>query len=127
LQRRRDSQGRGRQHHARPRRGVGALSTTDDAGRTGDPAGATGAMGLTMPVTATTRPPNQLPGLRAGVYGSGGAPWHHLALIAVNGGTPIVVRAEDISAGILSDLDVLIFPGGGALAMAGLLAPLGEE
>ncbi len=68
----------------------------------------------------------RLAGLRVGVYGSGGAPWHHLALAAVHGADARVVRAEDISAGRLDQLDVLVFPGGGALAMAGLIAPLGE-
>jgi hypothetical protein len=62
-----------------------------------------------------------------GVYGSGGAPWHHLAFCAVHGAEVRVVRAEDIEAGRLHGLDVLIVPGGGAAAMAGLLAPLGES
>jgi hypothetical protein len=61
-----------------------------------------------------------------GVYGSGGAPWHHLALAASAGADVRPVRAEDIAAGRLSELDALIVPGGGAIAMAGLLAPLGE-
>jgi hypothetical protein len=32
------------------------------------------------------------------------------------------VRAEDVAAGRLEQLDALIVPGGGAIAMAGLLA-----
>ncbi len=71
-------------------------------------------------------PSRRLEGLRVGVYGSGGAPWHHLALLALHGASVSVVRAEDVAAGRLDDLDVVVFPGGGALAMAGLLAPLGE-
>lgn len=71
-------------------------------------------------------PSQRLAGLRIGVYGSGGAPWHHLALLAVNGASVAVVRAEDVAAGRLADLDALVFPGGGATAMAGLIAPLGE-
>jgi len=72
-------------------------------------------------------PSERLAGLRVGVYGSGGAPWHHLALAAVHGADARVVRAEDIAAGRLADLHALVFPGGGALAMSGLMAPLGEE
>jgi hypothetical protein len=73
----------------------------------------------------TDRPP--LGGLRVGVYGSGGAPWHHLALAAAHGADVRPVRAEDVEAGRLAELDALIVPGGGAVAMAGLLAPLGAE
>ncbi|HEX7001491.1 MAG TPA: BPL-N domain-containing protein [Trueperaceae bacterium] len=71
-------------------------------------------------------PARHLAGLRVGVYGSGGAPWHHLALAAVHGADVRVVRAEDLAAGRLADLNALVFPGGGALAMSGLMAPLGE-
>lgn len=74
-------------------------------------------------LTRTDRP---LAGHVVGVYGSGGAPWHHLAFAAIHGADARVVRAEDIEAGRLDDLDVLVVPGGGATAMAGLLAPLGE-
>lgn len=66
-----------------------------------------------------------LAGLTVGVYGSGGAPWHHLALAAARGASVRVVRAEDVVTGRLDELDVLVMPGGGAMAMAGLLAPLG--
>jgi len=66
-----------------------------------------------------------LAGRVVGVYGSGGAPWHHLALVAARGAEVRVVRAEDVLAGRLTDLDALIMPGGGAVAMAGLLTPLG--
>jgi hypothetical protein len=75
------------------------------------------------PLNPAGRP---LAGRVVGVYGSGGAPWHHLAFCAVHGAEVRVVRAEDIEAGCLHGLDVLIVPGGGAAAMAGLLAPLGE-
>ena len=73
----------------------------------------------------TARPP--LGGLRVGVYGSGGAPWHHLALAAVHGAEVRPVRAEDVTAGRLAELDALVVPGGGAIAMAGLLSPLGAD
>ena len=75
--------------------------------------------GARVPVSAP------LAGRVIGVYGSGGAPFHHLALAAARGADVRVVRAEDVLAGRLDELDVLIMPGGGAIAMAGLLAPLG--
>ncbi|HWG84838.1 MAG TPA: hypothetical protein VNT60_05095 [Deinococcales bacterium] len=65
--------------------------------------------------------------LRVGVYGSGGAPSHHVALVALWGGSPRVVTANDIRGGALDDLDALLFPGGGLNAMAGQLNPLGPE
>lgn len=68
----------------------------------------------------------QLTGRVIGVYASGGAPWHHLALAASHGASVRPVRAEDVAAGRLEALDALVVPGGGALAMGGLLAPLGE-
>lgn len=70
---------------------------------------------------------NSLANLRVGVYASSGAPWHHLALAAAHGARVSVVRAEDVRSGRLASVDVLIVPGGGALAMAGMTAPLGEE
>lgn len=68
---------------------------------------------------------NAFRGLRVGVYGSGGAPYHHAALLALWGCAPRPLRAEEIRAGALDALDVLIVPGGGFRAMSGLLAPLG--
>jgi len=64
--------------------------------------------------------------LRVAVYGSGGAPMHHAALVAHFGGTPRVLSAGAIRGGGLEDVDVIVFPGGGARAMSGLLGPLGE-
>jgi hypothetical protein len=69
--------------------------------------------------------PQALRHLRVGIYSSAGAPFHHAALVALWGGYPIPVRAEDIRAGSLEGLDVLVFPGGGITAMAGMLTPLG--
>ena len=63
--------------------------------------------------------------LRVAVYASGGAPSHHLALIALWGGSPEVVSADEIISGRLADYDAVIFPGGGLAAMAGQLQPLG--
>ncbi|MEJ2665640.1 MAG: hypothetical protein P8Z81_00810 [Deinococcales bacterium] len=65
--------------------------------------------------------------LRVRAYGSGGAPYHHLALAALFGADVGAVSAEQIRAGGLDGADVLVVPGGGARAMAGLLAPLGAD
>lgn len=73
---------------------------------------------------ASSRP--RLGGLRAAVYASGGAPSHHLALLALWGAQPRIVHAEEIARGGLEALDAVIFPGGGLRAMAGQLGPLGE-
>ena len=67
-----------------------------------------------------------LSSLRVAVYASGGAPSHHLALLALWGGNPEVVYADEIIGGKLSEYDAVIFPGGGLAAMAGQLEPLGE-
>ena len=71
--------------------------------------------------------PEVLDGLRVGIYGSAGAPYHHAALVALWGGVPAIVRAEDIQVGCLESLDVLVMPGGGLRAMVGQLEPLGVE
>lgn len=65
--------------------------------------------------------------LRVRAYGSGGAPYHHLALAALFGADVGPVSAEQIRTGGLDGADVLVVPGGGARAMAGLLAPLGAD
>ena len=70
---------------------------------------------------------SELKGLQVGVYSSGGAPYHHLALASLWGATPHPIRAEDINEGHLEQLDVLIFPGGGFTAMTGMLEPLGID
>ena len=62
---------------------------------------------------------------RIAVYASGGSPYHHAALIAQWGGVPEPVSAAQIRAGALHSYDVLVMPGGGLLAMGGLLAQLG--
>jgi len=68
-----------------------------------------------------------LAGRAIGVYGSAGAPYPHLAFAALHGTDVRIVRAEDVAAGRLAELDALVMPGGGLRAMAGLLAPLGTE
>lgn len=65
--------------------------------------------------------------LQVAVYGSGGSPSHHLALLASWELYPHVVSAEHIRAGEIAHFDAVIFPGGGLAAMAGQLKPLGEE
>jgi len=65
--------------------------------------------------------------LRVAVYASGGAPAHHLALVALWGGQPNVIHAEGIANGTLTDYDAVIFPGGGLRAMTGQLEPLGKR
>lgn len=65
--------------------------------------------------------------LRVRVYGSGGAPFHHLALAALFGADAQPISADAIRSGGLGDADVFVMPGGGARAMTGLLEPLGIE
>lgn len=69
----------------------------------------------------------RLASLRVRVYGSGGAPYHHLALAALFGADVGAISADAIRAGGLDDADVLVMPGGGVRAMSGLLEPLGAE
>ena len=52
---------------------------------------------MTLPGAVPAAPP--LAGLRVGVYASGGAPWHHLALAATRGADVRVVRAEGLDMG----------------------------
>ena len=68
-----------------------------------------------------------LPGLRVAVYASGGAPYHHAALVAQWGGVPEPLGAAAIRAGALAAFDVLVMPGGGLNAMQGLCEPLGDR
>lgn len=74
-----------------------------------------------------SRDPHACAGLRVGVYGSGGAPWPHAAFAALYGASVRMVRASDILAGRLDEVDVFVMPGGGRQAMHGLLEPLGTE
>ncbi|MBB6098585.1 hypothetical protein HNR42_002019 [Deinobacterium chartae] len=76
-------------------------------------------------LAAEVRP--ALEALRVGFYATAGAPYHHAALIALWGGVPEPLAAQDIRAGGLEEFDVLIVPGGGLNAMSGQLGPLGES
>lgn len=69
--------------------------------------------------------PEHLARLRVAVYASGGAPSHHLALLALWGAAPRVLHVADVEGGALETLDVVIVPGGGLNAVAGQLRPLG--
>ena len=62
---------------------------------------------------------------RIALYGSGGSPYHHAAILARAGHSIGFVFPQDIEAGALNGFDAFVMPGGGYLAMAGQLAPLG--
>jgi biotin protein ligase-like protein len=65
--------------------------------------------------------------MRVGLYGGGGAPFNHAAILAECGFALRFLSDADILAGALATVDVLIMPGGGFRAMHGQLEPLGEE
>jgi hypothetical protein len=62
---------------------------------------------------------------RIALYGSGGSPYNHAAILARAGHGIGFVFPQDIEAGALQGFDAFVMPGGGYLAMAGQLAPLG--
>lgn len=64
---------------------------------------------------------------RIGVYGGGGAPYHHAALLAELGFEIDFVNDVDIRQGVLDACDALLVPGGGWRAMFGQLQPLGGD
>ena len=68
--------------------------------------------------------PSKLAHLRVGIYATAGAPYHHGALAALWGAMPRMVSVQEILEGVLGELDVIVFPGGGLSAMSGMLAPL---
>lgn len=61
------------------------------------------------------------------VYGGGGAPYNHAAVLARAGHRVEFVFPVDILDGALEGYDALIVPGGGYQAMQGQMAPLGVE
>jgi hypothetical protein len=63
---------------------------------------------------------------RIAYYGSGGAPYHHAAILTRAGHEAAFVFAEDIAAGALSSFDAFVMPGGGYRGMLGQLEPLGR-
>ena len=62
---------------------------------------------------------------RIALYGSGGSPYNHAAILARAGHGIGFVFPQDIEAGALDGFDAFVMPGGGYQAMAGQLAPLG--
>ena len=65
--------------------------------------------------------------LRIAIYGGGGAPFNHARIFAELGFQVEFISAQEIRAGKLDDYDLFVVPGGGGLAMAGQLNPLGDE
>ncbi len=80
--------------------------------------------------TPLARPPAgrlmRLSRLRVALYGGGGAPFHHMALLSRLGFDCAFVTDQHIREGFLEGFDALVFPGGGWQAMHGQLNPLGE-
>jgi hypothetical protein len=64
---------------------------------------------------------------RIAYYGSGGAPYHHAAILAAAGHETAFVFPRDILAGKLDSFDAFVMPGGGYRAMQGQLDPLGRD
>ncbi|OZM77959.1 BPL-N domain-containing protein [Pseudonocardia sp. MH-G8] len=64
---------------------------------------------------------------RVAVYGAGGAPFHHAAVLRRAGHRVDFVFPHDILGGALAGFDVFVMPGGGYRAMFGQLEPLGTE
>jgi Biotin-protein ligase, N terminal len=64
---------------------------------------------------------------RVALYGSGGAPYHHAAILAQAGHRVSFVFPQDIEDGALAAFDAFVMPGGGYRAMQGQLEPLGTS
>lgn len=64
--------------------------------------------------------------VRVGVYGGGGAPFNHAAIMAACGFRCRFLSDAEVRAGALHEVDVFIVPGGGSRAMHGQIEPLGE-
>jgi hypothetical protein len=61
------------------------------------------------------------------IYGGGGAPYHHAAVLARSGHAVDFVFPVDIVDGCLHAYDAFVMPGGGYRAMSGQIDPLGHE
>ncbi len=68
-----------------------------------------------------------LAAVRVGLYGGGGAPFNHAAVLAECGFALRFLSDTEIRGGALATVDVLVMPGGGFRAMHGQIEPLGEE
>ena len=65
--------------------------------------------------------------VRVGLYGGGGAPFNHAAILAECGFPVRFLSDAEVRAGELAEVDVFVVPGGGSRAMLGQLEPLGED
>jgi|GEM_PF-962860 len=65
--------------------------------------------------------------LTVGIYGGGGAPFHHAALLKDAGFRLRFLSEGDVRAGRLNQVDVFIMPGGGARSVMGQIDPLGVQ
>jgi Biotin-protein ligase, N terminal len=65
--------------------------------------------------------------VRVGLYGGGGAPFNHAAILAACGFPVRFLSDAEVRAGALAEVDVFVIPGGGFRAMHGQIEPLGEE
>jgi hypothetical protein len=63
---------------------------------------------------------------RIAIYGGGGAPYHHAAILARAGHRVDFVFPVDILNGVLRGFDAFVMPGGGYRAMRGQIDPLGR-
>ena len=66
-----------------------------------------------------------MPRARIALYGAGGSPYHHAAVLARAGHEAEFVFPADIAAGALGGFDAFVMPGGGYRAMFGQIEPLG--
>lgn len=64
---------------------------------------------------------------RVGLYGGGGAPFNHAAILAESGFPVRFLSDAEVRAGKLAEVDVFVMPGGGFRAMHGQIEPLGDE
>ncbi|HEY0249042.1 MAG TPA: BPL-N domain-containing protein [Gryllotalpicola sp.] len=64
---------------------------------------------------------------RVALYGGGGSPYNHAAILAAAGHEVAFVFPVDVLAGALDSFDAFVMPGGGYESMRGQLDPLGAE
>jgi hypothetical protein len=64
---------------------------------------------------------------RVALYGAGGSPYNHAAILARAGHRVAFVFPPDVTDGALDGFDVFVMPGGGYRSMVGQLEPLGTE
>lgn len=65
--------------------------------------------------------------VRVGVYGGGGAPFNHVAVLTECGFPVEFLSDSEVRAGQLENVDVLVMPGGGARSVIGQVEPLGSD